>query len=75
MPHSLTPRPDTTSLADSVRMLATQARQIKADPNAQAARRQELAERIATLHGLIHGSQFITLSRWLDNVRRSIEAA
>jgi hypothetical protein len=75
MPPSVTPRPETASLADSVRTLATQARQIQADPEGQVLRKQELAERIATLQSLIQGSEFITLSRWLDNVRRSIEAA
>ncbi len=75
MRHSTSSLPGTTSLADSVRTLAIQARQVQADPDGQAAGKQELAERIATLHGLIQGPEFTTLSRWLDNIRRSIEAA
>jgi hypothetical protein len=72
MPHSIPSLPGTTTLADSVRTLAIQARQFQADPDGQTARKQELAERIETLHGLIQGPEFTTLSRWLDNVRQSI---
>jgi hypothetical protein len=75
MPHSTSSLPGTASLADSVRTLAIEARQIQADPDVQADRKQELAERIANLHRLIQGPEFTTLSRWLDSVRQSIEAA
>jgi hypothetical protein len=65
---------DPARLAEEVRELAADAHRVLNEPVPPTPEIDDLAERVSRLQAQIRGYRFNRLARWLDNVRRIIEA-
>jgi hypothetical protein len=71
---AIRPTSSSASLAAGVRQFASQARGALVDPSAKVQGGHDLMGRIAELQAQVQGQPPSELTRWLENLRRRVEA-
>jgi hypothetical protein len=75
MPAPRSPEYDPTELATSLPSLALLAPHATSEPSASRSRKHDVAAWVASLQRQVQGQPSSSLARWLENVRRLVEAA